>query len=229
MPEPAILLCGPALDTEGSAASLDLLRQVTLPNATKYLVTTGKFDAEGDAKTVNVETDYPADPPHLQSLLRWAELNDPEDGRFRDGYDLYCLRRILTRFKKFDYAVVLRDGAAGLPGWWPELQDTLADRIFLTFDEQGPGGGTVSSRPSLIIGLRDIRTPAFLDAAWELYRTGAVYGIEPYSIVRAFDAALAAVELEQALGQPPEEEDAEPDLDNLRVPAGHPSAESPTG
>jgi hypothetical protein len=226
LPEPAILLCGPALDAEGSAASLDLLRQVSLPNATKYLVTTGKFDAGGDAKTVNVETDYPADPPQLRSLLRWAEINDLEDGRFRDGYDLYCLRRILSRFKKFDYALVLRNGATSLPGWWPELQASIAGRTFLTFDGQGPGAGTLSPHPSLIIDLQDARTPAFLDAAWELYRTGAVYGLEPYSIAAALDTALAAVELEQALRQPPEE-DGEPDVSPQ--PAATLSAESPTG
>ena len=97
--EPTILLCGPALDAEESAVSLEVLRQVALPGAAKFLVTTGKFDTEGAAKGFNVEADYPAEPAYLQTLLRWSAAGGLDDPRFRDGYDLYCLGRILARHR----------------------------------------------------------------------------------------------------------------------------------
>lgn len=198
MPEPSILLCGPARDADESAASLALLRTVTLPSAAKYLVTTGKFDGEGEAKTVNVEADYPDDPPHLQTLLRWAEAGNPEDPRYRDAYDLYCLRRILTRSGKADYAVVLREGANRFQERWPEIQGSLEGRLFLTFDDGAVATGS-GSRPSLLVNLQDDRSPAFLDAVWELYRTGAIYGMEDYTFEKALTAAVEAVELELRL------------------------------
>lgn len=213
MPEPLILLCGPALDAGESAASLDLLRRVALENAAKFLVTTGKFDSEGEAKTVNVEANYPAETAHLQTLLRWADIGDLSDPRFRDGYDLYCLRRILGRFKKFHHAVVLRDGAARQDRW-PELQERIGGRLFLTFGEDSSDDS--AARPSLIINVKDPRTSSFLDAAWELYRTGAVYGMPQYALDDALSIAVEALELEQVLRQPIEADSAEPADETLR-------------
>ena len=196
MSEPSILLCGPALNAEESAASLDLLRQVSLPGAAKYLVTTGKFDAEGAAKAVNVDADYPRETAHLQSLLRWAGIGDLSDPRFRDGYDLYCLRRVLARFKGSDYAVLLRNGAAAFEERWPKLEESVRGRVYLIF---GRSSGTRSVNPgkNLLIDLNDERAAAVLDAAWELYATGAVYGMEDYSFDFALSSALEAVELEE--------------------------------
>ena len=202
MPEPSILLCGPALNAAESAASLDLLRQVTLPSATKYLVTTGKFDSEGAAKAVNVDADYPRETPHLQSLIRWAEINDLSDMRFRDGYDLYCLRRVLARSKGSDYAVLLRNGAAAFEERWPKLQESVRGRVFLTFGRSS-AARSLNPGKNLLLDLKDERAAAVLDAVWELYATGAVYGMDDYSLDLAFRTALDALELEEAWRQAP--------------------------
>ena len=186
------MLCGPALDAEESAASLELLRQVTLPNASKFLVTTGKFDAEGAAKSSNVEADYPPEPAQLQTVLRWAEGAGLTDPRFRDGYDLYCLRRIIARHGGFDHAVILRSGAAGLEARWSELKNSVEGRPFLTF-----GGGASGAGPSLLIDLRDERAVPLLDAACEFYLTGGVYGMDEYSLELALQTATDAIEMER--------------------------------
>ena len=60
-----------------------------LPNATKFVITTGKFDAEKAASTFNIEGSYPAEPAHLQTLARYAAAG-PGEQCFRDGYDLFC-------------------------------------------------------------------------------------------------------------------------------------------
>lgn len=189
--EPTILLCGPALDAAESAASLEMLRRVALPGAAKFSVTTGKFDVDGAAKGFNVEADYPADPAYLQTLLRWSETGGLADPRFRDGYDLYCLRRILARHESFDFAVVLRGDAASLEASWPELRKGVGGRLFLTFGDE--------ASPSLLVDLQDVRAAAFLDTAWQLYVTGAVYGIEAYTLDDALGLAQEAVELERSL------------------------------
>lgn len=184
--EPTILLCGPALDAAESAASLEMLRQVALPGAAKFLVTTGKFDTEGAAKGFNVEADYPAEPAYLQTLLRWSEAGGLDDPRFRDGYDLYCLRRILARHGPFDFAVLLRGDAASFEASWPELGKHVDGRLYLTFGDE--------ASPSLLVDIQDVRSAAFLDTAWQLYVTGAVYGIDGYALDGALDLALEAIE-----------------------------------
>lgn len=171
-----------------------MLRRVELPGAAKFLVTTGKFDAEGVAKGFNVEADYPPEPAYLQTLLRWSETGGFADPRFRDGYDLYCLRRILARSPQFDLAVLLRRDPDGLDEAWPDLCKNVDGQLFLTF---GDGGS-----PSLLVDLRDARAPALLDAAWQLYVTGAVYGLDGYSLDRALDIALEAIEPETSHRNP---------------------------
>jgi hypothetical protein len=195
-----MLLCGPALDTNESAASLDMLRQVTLSNAAKFVVTTAKFDAQDIAKSVNVQADYPREPAYLQTILNWSEIGDLADPRFRDGYDLYCLQRILARQKRFDYAVMLRGSApATFEARWPELQRAVEGRLFLTLDEEPAIDSTAVRLPTFLIDLRDERVGAFLDAAWQLYLTGAVYGLTAYSLDRALSIALDSIELEASL------------------------------
>ena len=189
--EPSILLCGPALDVAESAASLEMLRRVALPGAIKFVVTTGKFDAEGAAKGFNVEADYPAEPACLQTLLRWSETGGLTDPRFRDGYDLYCLLRVLARHGPFDFAVLLRGEGASLETSWPELRNAVVERLFLTFGDE--------ASPSLLIDLQDSRAAAFRETVWQLYLTGAVYGIEGYTLDRALGLALEAMELERSL------------------------------
>jgi hypothetical protein len=195
-----MLLCGPALDTNESAASLDMLRQVTLSNAAKFVVTTAKFDAQDIAKSVNVQADNPREPAYLQTILNWSEIGDLADPRFRDGYDLYCLQRILARQKRFDYAVMLRGSApATFEARWPELQRAVEGRLFLTLDEEPAIDSTAARLPTFLIDLRDERVGAFLDAAWQLYLTGAVYGLTAYSLERALSIALDSIELEASL------------------------------
>ena len=189
--EPTILLCGPALDAAESAASLEMLRQVALPGAAKFLVTTGKFDTEGAAKAFNVEADYPAEPAYLQTLLRWSEAGGLDDRRFRDGYDLYCLRRILARHGPFDFAVLLRGDAASLEAGWPELGKEVDGRLFLTFGDE--------ASPSLLVDLQDARAAAFLDTAWRFYVTGAVYGIDGYALDGALGLVLHPIDPEPSL------------------------------
>lgn len=211
MSEPRILLCGPALDAEESAASLDMLRQVTFPNAVKFVVTTAKFDAQGVAKCVNVQSDYPAELALLETMLRWSEVGDRGDPRFRDAYDLYCLRRILARHKKgFDYAVVLRGAAANFDERWPELQRSIEGGLFLTFgDASGIDGASAQVR-SFLVDLGDDRLGAFLEAAWQLFLTGAIYGLANYSLDTAFRIALDSVEL----GRSVQHADARPAADS---------------
>jgi hypothetical protein len=204
--EPTILLCGPALDDAESAASLEMLRRVALPGAAKFLVTTGKFDTEGAAKGVNVEANYPAETAYLQTLLRWSETGGLADPRFRDGYDLYCLRRILARHGPFDFAVVLRGDTINLEASWPELRSGVDGRMFLTFGDE--------ASLSLLFDLQDSRASAFLDTAWQLYVTGAVYGIEGYALDRSLDLALEAIELERSIWK------CTPSADSAGRPAG---------
>jgi hypothetical protein len=180
-----------ALDAVEATCRLEMLGRVALPSAIKYLVTGGKFDTGQLAKSFNVETGYPAEPALLQTLSRWAEIAGPDDLRFRNGYDLHCLRRLLERNDKFDYAVILYDVAA-FNHRYLELLSTMEGRSFLTFGQEGD---EVAATPNVIFDLRDERTFTMLELAWDLFATGAVYGISPYGL----DDALEAVARSQRL------------------------------
>lgn len=188
MSEPRILLCAPALTADESASGLEMLRALSLPGATKVLVTTGKFDTEKEAQAFNIEAGYPGETAHLQTLSRWAEVTEWPDARFRDGYDLFCLQRILSQREGFDIAVLLRDGF-DFESRRSNLSDDLNGRMFLT-REMSEGGG------NLLINLADPRANRFLNRAVHFYLTGRAYALEPYDFDRALTIAAETVELE---------------------------------
>lgn len=196
MSEPAVLLLGPAIDAGESATSLERLGSLSLPNSTSYVVTTGKFDTRKLAKTFNVEAGYPGEVTVLQTFAAWAEIPYRTDARFRDGYDLFCLRSLLAKVDSFDYAVLVRN-ATSLQERWPELLTELQERLFVVLGSGSPTSGS----PSLVLNLADPRISPFLECAIELYLTGAVYGIPRYSLAEALITAARSAETERAISQ----------------------------
>jgi hypothetical protein len=194
--EPTILLMAPALNEADSASGLEALLRVNLPKATKYVVTVGKFDARKLVNTFNIESGYPAEPTCLQTLASWAGVPHLEDSRFRDGYDLFCLRSILAKSGSYDYAILLRD-AGSTEQDWAELAQKMEDRLFLALSI--PAAAAAGARASMMFNLADERSAGFLDLAWELYVTGTVYGLSPYSFDQALDIATDAQRIERQI------------------------------
>jgi hypothetical protein len=191
--DPRVVLVGSAIDEAGSSASLRTLAALNLPHATRYIVTRGKFDTQNLAKTANVEAGYPSEPAQLQTLASWAECPLRKDPRFRDGYDLYCLRTILARTHEFDYALLIREQSRPQLRW-PELLAAIAGTLFLTISSDDDIGAS-----NLMLNLADERASAFLDSALELYFTGAAYAISPYSFENALLTAADALRLASAM------------------------------
>lgn len=202
MSDPRILLCGPALDAVESACSLEMLQSVTLPNVTKYVVVSGKFNVNKSVKAFNVDTGYPAEPVQLQTLAAWAEVPHRDDPRFRDGYDLFCLRGILAKNGPPDIAVLLRD-SLGFDELWPDLLANAQDKMFLTFSGSKPSAVVDATRQNILFNLQDENVHDLLDLGWDLYATGAVYGISPYSLDAAFMTAANAQRFERELDRLP--------------------------
>ena len=198
MSDPKILLCGPAIDLQESAARLEMLRQITLPNATKFVVTTGKFDAQKEARAFNVEADYPAEPALLETLAMEAGGSDLRD-RFRDGYDLFCLRRILAVHDGFDLALLLRE-ADRFDDRWPELRCSR-NEPFLTFTQQRPDEDELNLATNLLVDLRDKRATAFLDRVGMIYASGAAYAMTRYSLDAALSLSWSSLRLEELIAQ----------------------------
>lgn len=192
MSNPRVLLCRTALNCSEAAAGLEVLRAVQLENATKFLVTTGKFDAENVAVKFNVDAGYPADAAYLQTIAAWAEQPHSTEPRFRDGYDLFCLRRLLGKHPDFEFAVVLRD-RAGFDEWWVESQGETGGELFLALAPATAENGEAA--PNVVFRLDDDRTSDFLELAWELYATGAVFGMVDYSFDLALETAAEALRL----------------------------------
>ena len=202
MSDPRILLCGSALTADKSSSGLDMMRAVSLADATKVLVTTGKFDTQKEARAFNIEAGYPAETALLQTLSRWAEVPKWPDIRFRDGYDLFCLQRILGHYDGFDIAVLLRDGS-GFEARRASLLRDLGDGLFLTTD-------TGEGAANLLIRVADPRAEVFLDRAVQFYVTGRAYALEPYDLVQALTLAARTVELEFGFGETIENDSGRP-------------------
>lgn len=198
MSDARVLICGPAIDAAESADRLDMLGHIKLPTATKFVITTGKFDAHKAARTFNVEADYPAEPAHLQTLARSAETSSWPEPRFRDGYDLFCLRRLLAKHEGFDFAVLLREGT-GFDERWSELRSRINGKLFVTFDVKSPSAPEGGTSTNLLIDLTDKRASVLLDRAGRLYASGTVYAIAAYSLDDTLHLALDALRLEQLI------------------------------
>jgi hypothetical protein len=181
--ESVILLCCPQLGVEASTKNEELLR-ATLPNAKKFVLSEGKSEFPEGTKAFKVDRDYPAALPFLQTLARWAECFDASEPRLRDGYDLYGLTEIIEQNAKAGYALLLRD-ATGIADQWQSLLTQVRGQIFVSFGEEGGVDPDVTARRNVLIDLKDARAPEFLKHALQLYLTGAVYSLVPYSIETA--------------------------------------------
>lgn len=192
MSDPRILVLGTASNVVESEEALTRLNRIVLPNASKHVATAGKFDSRAIAATLNVEAGYPAEPAVLHTLAAWAERHDPADPRFRDGYDLYCLRRLLENGAEGDLALIVREDTE-LERIWPDLRERIARQLFLTFPIDN------SFFPSILFNLNDPEAPAFLSIAWELYSSGSAYAMDPYSLQRALTTASDALRLQASI------------------------------
>lgn len=198
MSDPRILLWGPAIDASETRARIEMLERANLPNATKFAVTTGKFDARGNARTFNVEANYPAEPAKLHTLACWVETADLHDQRFRDGYDLFCLRRLLEEHSKFDLAVMLRD-PRGLEDRWTAVLAHLEAHPFMVFGGEATQDSTAATGTNLVVDLRNRHARPLLEVVGEVYQAGLAYAITDYSLERSLDLALRSLQIREAL------------------------------
>ncbi len=204
MSEPSILLFAPAIDSKETARSLTMLRSITLPNTTKYFATNGQFDGQNPPKSRDVEALYPAALPFLRTLGTWAERSNPSDERFRDGYDLYCLRTILDETEGFDFALLLRE-VEEFDEQWPELHTNVDGQAFLTFAALKTGSPAPVAARNVIFDLGDRRVAGLVEAACELYFSGAAYAMPDYCLDDALATALHSMTLEDEINRPASE------------------------
>lgn len=196
MSDPDLLICAAALDNRESEAQLDALRRLSVVNSSKFLVVTGKFETQKDARSFNVEAQYPAETALLQTVARWADAPSWPDPHFRDGYDLFCLRRVLEGQGDFGLALLWRDGM-DFAEHWPKLREDLGDSLFLTFGVAQTASG--SAGPNLLVNLERSGAGSFLSRAVNFFITGRSFAIEPYSLARCLELAAETVALEERL------------------------------
>ncbi len=202
--EPSVLLFAPAIDAKETARSFNMLRSIALPNTTKYFATNGQFDGRHPIKSRDVEALYPAALPFLRTLGTWAERSSPSDERFRDGYDLYCLRTILAETEGFDFAVLLRE-VEEFDEQWPELQTNVDGQAFLTFAAPKTNSSAPVAGRNVIFNLGDRRVVGLVERACELYFSGAAYAMQEYCLDDALATALHSMTLEDAINRPASE------------------------
>ena len=184
MSDSALLILGPAFDADESARSLANLARIDLPAGTKFVVTRGKVPTDGTVKTFNIDNGYPAEIAELRTLATFAGRGFRDDPCFRDGYDLFCIRRLLERHGEFDRLLLMRDPDARA-AHWPGMQARAADRLFATDADDR----------NLLLNLAEPSCRAMIDMAWALYHSVAAHALHPYGLGTALTAASEAVEL----------------------------------
>lgn len=178
-----ILLLGPSPSRMAPTEALELLRPTELPKLTKCVLTNAKFETAKAAKTFNIEAGYAAAPVQLQTLAAWSGLKEQAAEQLADGLELFALRAVIERDGPFGY-VILQRHPAGLTERWPAIAEQCGEQLYM---DLGNGNSLLS--------LRSPRGSAIVDALWELYFSGAVYGFTDYSFPAAVAAAAQAVEL----------------------------------
>jgi hypothetical protein len=187
LPEPRILLCGPSPQTMAPPQALDMLKQSALPNSLLCVITNGKFDTGNAAKTFNIDAGYSPEPPRLLTFAAWAGLAARSAEQCTDGHELFALRSVIKRDGPFDYALLQR-GPTKIDERWPDLKAKIEGKLFLAVQHR-----------SVLFNLGDERSSDFLQRAWELYSSGAVYGMADYSLKAALSVAAEAVRLEREI------------------------------
>lgn len=177
-----ILLLGPAPSRMAPAEALEMLRPAELPKLTKCVLTNAKFDTAKAAKTFNIDANYGPEPVQLQTLAGWSGLKEGSTDQLADALELFALRAVTARDGPFGYAILQRH-ATNLTERWPSIAEEVDDQLSL---DLGDG--------NLLLNLRAQAGPAFVDALWQLYLTGAVYGFVEYSFETAVAAAAEAAE-----------------------------------
>ena len=186
------LVVATAIDAAEASACLAALERVNIPDAAKYVVTNGKLETRGIAKSFNIESGYPAEPPHLQTLAAWAEIPTGMDERFRDGIELFGLKVLLERAGEFDLALLLRSEIDGERGWVSATHQ-VRNRLFHTF-QGSKSPDVLPGRWNVLFQTGDSRFAEFLDLAWELFETGAAYGVSPYRLDEVLTGAAHALQ-----------------------------------
>jgi hypothetical protein len=179
-----VLLIGTAMSGAESAEALARLARTSIPDSRKIVITTGKFDSGDIAARFNVEAGYPAAIAQLQTMASWAGADCRENRPFRDGYDLFCLRSVLAKYRDADYAILLRSGE--IDGDWLKARSRLESSLHAVFPEHADGSCNVA------FGL-GAASDTFLDLAWDLYQSGAVFALEPYTLSAALTTAAEAL------------------------------------
>lgn len=189
MSDPRVLLLGTAIAETEATERAELLANAVVPNSAKYLAVAGKFEAPDQVKTFNVERGYHSAPEDLRTSAMWAGAESSGGPRFRDGYDLYCLRRILEMAEAYEVAAILRDDALSVQAFGG-LTAELRARPFLTIAR--PVGASDGLGWSAVLFDLNSADRGFLELAWELYFSGAVYAMSPYSLNNALTVAWDA-------------------------------------
>jgi len=178
-----ILLLGPSPDRMPPAEALEMLRPTELPKLTKCVLTDAKFETAKAAKTFNIQANYAAEPEQLRTLAAWSGLKDGAAEQLADGLEIFALRAVIERDGPFGY-IVLQRHVADLARRWPAMAEEADEKLYLDL-----GDGNV------LLSLRAPRGSAIVDCLWELYLSGAVYGLIDYSFRAAATAAAQAAEL----------------------------------
>jgi hypothetical protein len=165
------------------AKALEMLRPTELPKLTKCVLTNAKFETAKAAKTFNIQANYAAEPERLRTLAASSGRKEGSAEQLADGLELFALRAVIKRDGPFGY-VILQRQTADLAGRWPAIVEQAGEQLFVDLGEG-----------NVLLSLRSPRGQAIVDALWELYFSGAVYGFVDYSFHAAVAAAAQAVEL----------------------------------
>ncbi len=175
-----------AQDRPATEAAFAMLSQVKDKGLRRLLISTERFDGKGRVKMQNLNAGYGAEPVALRNVLTRALGRESQGVLADDAMDLLCLGPLLER-DGLDAIVLMRcttDFGAEVRAWL----DSPPDLPFLSLGTGSDPTRTTAFRmdhPKLAI---------LVDLSLDMFRSGAVFGLDPYSFDTVLHSAWATAQ-----------------------------------
>lgn len=185
LPEPAIAFLACPADFYNPAPALDWLAQISSikghRESSLFLAVGTKFTPPSGVRTFNIEAHYPAELAQLATHFAWSSIGETGRLMHRDARALFCLRNFAQAHSDTRHIVLILDGL--------RKSDMLIDSLEarpaaapLCCIGQTDQGQSAEGAPALIFDRNHPDAEAALTVALDIALTGAIYGIQPYSL-----------------------------------------------
>ncbi len=194
LPELSLAFLGCPADLEDPAPAIDWLSQsvdkLEQRNAVRFLAVNTKFKAPPGLRTINVGTNYPSELALLATHANWTKAYHQGSQQYRDAQALFCLHRFVQAHPDVERIVLIAKDPGGDIDIAP-LLETASARPFQWLESNREKSAITSIGP-IVFNRSNPDSDTALKLALNIALTGAIYGLDPYSLEALLDQSTSA-------------------------------------